>query len=197
MEILNQGTGIDTEAIVDATGDINEQKTVVRFQKGVDFETFEDFRGLFLSILKNSELQESERQIEKLIESDTPSQLRSLPNFGALDMAIPNSALDLDKLHTRIRESEITIKQMGESRLDVETLTTTMLQVGWPGGMLTLRCIGIPKISKEAEAEIENTMQQFSSDCQMMLVWFLAILGSQNAMRDHLIISPSRTNRSP
>ena len=84
-------------------------------------------------------------------------------------MTIPNSELDFAKLHTRIRESETTIEQMGESRLDVETLTTTLLQLGWPGGMLTLRCIGIPKISEEANAEITNTMQHFSSDCQMML----------------------------
>ncbi len=101
-------------------------------------------------------------------------------------MTIPNSALDFAKLHTRIRESEITIEQMGESRLDVEELTTTLLQVGWPGGMLTLRCIGVPKISEEASAEIQNTMQQFSSDFQMMFVWFAAIFGSQNAMRNHL-----------
>ena len=34
--------------------------------------------------------------------------------------------------------------------------------------------------------EIENTMRKFSSDCQMMFVWFAAIFGSQNAMRNHL-----------
>ena len=186
MEILDQGTDTDAKAIVHKADDIIEQRTRVRFQKGVDFETFEDFRGLFLSILKSSELPEGERQIEKLIESDTPSQLRSLPKFGALTMVIPDSALDFDKLHSRIRESEIKSEQMGESRLDVEQLTTTLLQIGWPGGMLTLRCIGIPKISEEAKAEIQSTMQQFSSDCQMMLIWFAAILGSQNAMRSHL-----------
>ena len=186
MEILDQGTDIDTEAIVDEAGNTIKQRTVVRFQKGVDFETFEDFRGLYLSILKSSELPEGERQIEKLIESDTPSQLRSLPKFGALSMAIPNSALDYDKLQTRIQESETTIEQMGESRLDVEQLTTTLLQVGWPGGTLTLRCIGIPRVSEEANAEIKATMQQFSSDCQMMFIWFAAILGSQDAMRNHL-----------
>ena len=74
---------------MDKAGDIIEQRTVIRFQKGVDFETFEDFRELFFSILKSSELSEGERQIEKLIESDTPSQLRSLPRFGALDMVTP------------------------------------------------------------------------------------------------------------
>ena len=68
----------------------------------------------------------------------------------------------------------------------LEALTTTLLQVGWPGGMLTLRCTGVPKISEEAKAEIQNTMQQFSSNCQMMLIWFSAILGSRNAMRSHL-----------
>ena len=186
MEILNQGTDIDEKGIGETTGDISEPRTVVRFQKGVDFETFEDFRELFLSILKSSELPRSERQIEKWIESDAHNQLRSLPKFGALTIAIPDSALDFDKLHTRIRESEIKIEQMGESRLDVEQLTTTLLQIGWPGGMLTLRCIGIPKISEEANVEIRSIMQQFSSDCQMMLIWFAAILGSQNAMRSHL-----------
>ena len=186
MEILDQGTAIEAKGTVDKAGNAIEQRTVVRFQKGVDFETFDDFCGLFLSILKSSELPGGHRTIEKLIASDTPSQLRSLPRFGALDMTIPNSALDFDKLHARIRESEITIEKMGESRLDVEELTTTLRQIGWPGGVLTLRCIGIPKIGEEASAEIKNTMQHFSSDCQMMLIWFAAILGSQNAMRNHL-----------
>ena len=186
MEILDRGTDFDGEANVRATGNSDEQKTKIRFQKGVDFETFENFCDLFFSILKSSELPKRERQIEKWIESDTPSQLRSLPNFGALNIVIPNSALDFDKLHARIRESEITIEQMGESRLGVEELTTTMLQVGWPGGSLTLRCIGVPNISEEANTEISNTMHQFSSDCQMMLIWFMATLGSQNAMRNHL-----------
>ena len=186
MEIVDRGTDIDAEANVGATGNSNEQKTEIRFQKGVDFETFEDFRDLFFSVLKTSELSKKERQIEKWIESELPSQLRSLPNFGALDIVVPNSALDFDKLNTRIRESEIKIEQMGDSRLDVEALTTTLLQIGWPSGTLTLRCIGIPKIGEQEKAEIQNTMQQFSSDCQMMLIWFAAILGSQNAMRNHL-----------
>lgn len=186
MEILDQGRDIDAKGTVDKAGNSNEQKTMVRFQKGVDFESFDDFCELFLSILKTSELPGGHRTIEKLIESDTPSQLRSLPTFGALSMTIPNSALDFDTLHTRTRESEIKIEQMGDSRLDVEQLTTTLLQIGWPGGTLTLRCIGIPKISEEAKAEIQSTMQQFSSDCQMMFIWFTATLGSQNAMRNHL-----------
>ena len=186
MEILEQGTNGHAGPKAPEDSDNSEPMTAIRFQKGVDFETFDDFRGLFLSILKSSKLAEGERQIEKLIESDTPSQLRSLPNFGVLEMAIPDSILDFGKLRTRIRESEKVIEQMGDSRLDPEMLITTMLQIGWPGGTLSLRCIGVPKISKEAAAEIRNAMQQFSSECQMMLVWFAAILGSQGAMRRHL-----------
>jgi len=186
MEILDQRT--DTRAGSRAPGDSDdsEPKTVVRFQKGVDFETFDDFRGLLLSILKSTNLAEGERQIAKLIESDTPGELRSLPNFGVLDMTFPDAMLDFAKLRKRIRKSELVMEEMGESRLDPEALITTMLQIGWPGGMLSLRCIGVPKIGEEAEVEIRNTMQQFSSDCQMMLVWFTAILGSQSAMRSHL-----------
>lgn len=176
MEILDQDAAIDE----------GEQKTVVRFQKGVDFETFEDFCGLLLSILKSSALSGGERTIKKLVETDTPARLRSLPRFGALTMTIPNSELDFAKLHKRIQESEITIEQMGDSRLTVEELTTTLLQIGWPTGTLTLRCIGVPTISDEASAEIQKTMHRFSSDCQMMFIWFAAISGSQDAMRNHL-----------
>lgn len=186
MEILNRATDVDGEGNKSATGIGNEQKTEIRFQKGVDFETFEDFRDLFLSILKSRALPRSKRQIEKWVESDTPNQLRSLPKFGALNITVPNSVLDFNKLNAQIRESEIKIEQMGDSRLDAEQLTTTLLQVGWPSGVLTLKCIGVPKISEEAKSEIKNTMEQFSSDCQMMLIWFLATLGSQNAMRNHL-----------
>ena len=63
---------------------------------------------------------------------------------------------------------------------------TGLIQVGWPGGMLTLRYTGIPTVSKDARDEIQNTMQQFSSDCQMMLVWFVGVLNSRGAIRHHL-----------
>ncbi len=101
-------------------------------------------------------------------------------------MRFRDSELDFAKLRARIRESERVMEEMGASRLDVEMLTTTLLQLGWPGGTVTLRCVGVPKIGKAATDEIEETMQQFSSDCQMMLVWFAGILGSQSAMRSHL-----------
>lgn len=132
MEILDKDAAAQAGSTVPAANTDGEPTTIIRFQKGVDFETFDDFRDLFLSILKSTKLAEGERQIEKLVESDTPSQLRSLPNFGALETSVPDSVLDFGKLRTRIRESKVVIEQMGESRLAPEMLTTTMLQVGWP-----------------------------------------------------------------
>ena len=65
-------------------------------------------------------------------------------------------------------------------------LATGLIQIGWPGGTLTLRYTGIPTVNKETQDEIGNIMQQFSADCQMMLVWFVGILNSRGAMRQHL-----------
>ena len=70
-----------------------------------------------------------------------------------------------------------------ESTID---LATGLIQVGWPGGMLTLRYAGIPTVTAEAQEEISTIMEQFSSDCQMMLVWFVGILNSRGAIRHHL-----------
>ena len=52
--------------------------------------------------------------------------------------------------------------------------------------MLTLRYTGIPDVTSGAKQEIQDVMQQFSADCQMMLVWFAGILGSQEAMQRHV-----------
>ena len=62
---------------------------------------------------------------------------------------------------------------------------TGLIQVGWPSGTLTLRYVGIPTVSNQAMDDIKDTMQHFSADCQMMLVWFAGILGSQKAMQQH------------
>ena len=69
---------------------------------------------------------------------------------------------------------------------DLERNTTGLIQVGWPGGTLTLRYTGIPTVNEEAQREIQNVMQQFSTDCQMMLIWFVGVLNSRGAIRNHL-----------
>lgn len=69
---------------------------------------------------------------------------------------------------------------------DAGRTATGLIQVGWPGGMLTLRYTGISDVTRDAQQEIQAVMQQFSADCQMMLVWFAGILGSQQAMQRHV-----------
>ena len=63
---------------------------------------------------------------------------------------------------------------------------TGLIQIGWPGGMLTLRYTGILTVTKEAQDEIQNIMKEFSADCQMMLVWFVGVLNSRGAIQHHL-----------
>ena len=62
---------------------------------------------------------------------------------------------------------------------------TGLVQVGWPGGMLMLRYTGIPTVTREARDEIQHIMQEFSADCQMMLIWFVGVLNSRGAIRNH------------
>ena len=69
---------------------------------------------------------------------------------------------------------------------DSPTNTTSMFQIGWPGGTMTLRCVGVPPIAEKGRDEIEIVMERFSADCQMVLVWFSAVLGNQQAMRSRL-----------
>ena len=61
-----------------------------------------------------------------------------------------------------------------------------LIQVGWPGGTLSLQVAGIPPTSDEAKDAIRAIMQQFSGDCQMMLAWFVGALNSRKAMQQTL-----------
>ena len=63
---------------------------------------------------------------------------------------------------------------------------TVMHQIGWPGGMLTLMYTGVPTVSDESKDEIASAMRMFSRDCQMMTTWFVGIMASRTAMREHL-----------
>ena len=69
---------------------------------------------------------------------------------------------------------------------------TGLIQIGWPGGILTLRYTGIPAVTEEARDEIQNIMQQFSADCQMMLIWFVGVLNSRGAIQRRLDVLAQR-----
>ena len=69
---------------------------------------------------------------------------------------------------------------------DNEQAVTYLAQVGWSGGLLTIRYVGIPKVTDEANKEIEAIMRRFSTDCQRMLIWFAGVLQSRDAIKRHL-----------
>ncbi len=64
--------------------------------------------------------------------------------------------------------------------------STTLHQIGLPSGTLTLIYTGVPPVSDESTDEIDNAMRMFSRDCQMMTTWFVGIMASRRAMREHL-----------
>ena len=64
--------------------------------------------------------------------------------------------------------------------------TSGLFHVGLPSGTLELQFAGLPAISKEAEAAVSDTIQRFSEDCQMMLVWYVGVLNSRQAMQKTL-----------
>ena len=122
--------------------------------------------------------------------------------LAALDDAfgmVPDDKSTEVSLFGRVRGSSTRRRQAAMP--DSPTNTTSMFQISWPGGTMTLRCVGVPPITEKGSDEIKNVMQEFSADCQMMLVWFSAVLGSQQAMRSHLARiaehdEPFTTNRS-
>ena len=71
--------------------------------------------------------------------------------------------------------------------------TTVMHQIGLPSGTLTLMYTGIPPVSDESTDEIESAIRMFSRDCQMMTTWFVGIMASRKAMREHLERLASRS----
>ena len=64
--------------------------------------------------------------------------------------------------------------------------TTVMHQIGLPSGMLTLMYTGVPPVSDESKNEINSAMRTFSRECHMMTTWFVGIMASRTAMREHL-----------
>ena len=63
---------------------------------------------------------------------------------------------------------------------------TVLRQIGLPSGILTLMHRGIPPVSEDSQSEIDEVMRSFSRDCQMMTTWFVGIMASRRAMREHL-----------
>ena len=69
---------------------------------------------------------------------------------------------------------------------------TGLIQVARGGGAVTLRYVGVPTVSEEANDEIEKAIDRFLDDCQTMIVWYAGIEGLQDSIHQHLSETVSR-----
>ncbi len=65
-------------------------------------------------------------------------------------------------------------------------LTTSLIQIARGGGAVTLRYVGVPTVSEEANDEIRKAIERFLDDCQTMIVWYAGIEGFQDSIHQRL-----------
>ena len=90
---------------------------------------------------------------------------KCLENLGCTGFARSTPAELLHQLQAELDQDALRDSRGGSRRRtceirDVEStidLATGLIQVGWPGGTLTLRYTGIPKVNKEAQEDIGAT----------------------------------------
>ena len=63
---------------------------------------------------------------------------------------------------------------------------TGVIQIVRGGGAVTLRYVGVPAVSEEAEDEIQKAIDQFLDDCQTMIVWYAGIERLQDIIHQRL-----------
>ena len=70
--------------------------------------------------------------------------------------------------------------------------TTRLIQIARGAGVVTLRYVGVQKISEDAHDEIRTAIDQFLDDCQTMIVWYAGIEALQDSIHQHLSSTVSR-----
>ena len=70
--------------------DDDEKKLIVRFEKGIDFHTFEGFRSVFLQLIRPREHAWAKRQLKRMEQLGIPQQIQSPPGkLQGFDVGIP------------------------------------------------------------------------------------------------------------
>ena len=69
---------------------------------------------------------------------------------------------------------------------------TGLIQIARGGGSVTLRYVGVPAVSDEANDAIHKAVDQFLDDCQTMIVWYAGIERLQGSIHRHLRETVSR-----
>ena len=64
--------------------------------------------------------------------------------------------------------------------------STYLIEIMRGGGGVTLRYVGVPAISEEAEDEVKRAIDQFLDDCQTMIVWYAGIERFQDGIHQRL-----------
>lgn len=81
--------------------DDDEHKLIVRFEKGVDFHTFEGFRSVFLQLIRRQEHVWAKRQLKRMEQLGIPQQIQSpIGKLQGFDVGIP---VDLLTDEARVR----------------------------------------------------------------------------------------------
>ena len=81
--------------------DDKEEKLIIRFERGKDFNTEEEFYSSFLSILIKSKQEWGKRQVDRMriLAAHPPAQT------AGVDMGIPIDSLDFEKVRSATQNS--------------------------------------------------------------------------------------------
>lgn len=106
MKILDSSVAYDAATAFEKRNqggryDHAEKKIIVRFEKGIDFNTFDEFREVFLSLLKPSAMAHGKRQMDRLGSSPARAQVGAMKE-GGFEIGIPEDMLDFATLNAKI-----------------------------------------------------------------------------------------------
>ena len=85
------------KAIKGSAYDGAEEKLVIRFEKGVDFDTFDEFRKVFLGILNSESQAHGRGQLQRMEQM----QGNRVPFEGVFDIGVPVAMLNMTVLEAK------------------------------------------------------------------------------------------------
>ena len=81
--------------------DETEEKLLVRFEKGVDFNTFDEFRSEFLSVINEDGQAHMKKQLELMTRQGAHEAI-DRASGGGMDIGIPIAMIDMEALNAKI-----------------------------------------------------------------------------------------------
>lgn len=81
--------------------DETEEKLLVRFEKGVDFNTFDEFRSEFLSVINEDGQAHMKKQLDLMTRQGAHETIDRAPG-GGMDIGIPVAMIDIEALNAKV-----------------------------------------------------------------------------------------------